>query len=196
MKKLLKLFALFLLVLISFVGTLACVMAATGNLSQERVMQLVKGPDAEDEDAEESVPADDVGPLARALQAREKKLDEHEEALKRREERVRTMLEELQELRKDVEDLQKEIQQALDDEAVDQKVRIEDVAKSISSMKPTNAAALLDDWPPEDAARVLRLVKERDRGKILDAMAPTKAASVLRSLQESPVLPDTTASSS
>ena len=48
------------------------------------------------------------------------------------------------------------------------------------SMKPKNAAALLEKLPPQLAADLLSAMKSRQAGKILDAMAPPKAVRISR----------------
>ena len=176
-----KLLGLALLALVSFAAALVGMVAASGNLSKESIEQLIKKPEPQVV-AEQA--QDDVGPLARALREREQKLDERQRAVSEREARVSQMLAELDELRAEVLAIQKQIQAALDSEETDRQTRLEDVAKSLAEMKPTNAAQVLEDWPVEDAAEVLRLIKEKDRGKILDGMEPAKTAVLLRALQE------------
>ena len=48
------------------------------------------------------------------------------------------------------------------------------------SMKPKNAASLLEKLPPALAADLLGAMKTRQAGKILDAMTPAKAVRISR----------------
>jgi len=176
-----KVVGLLVLVLVVFFATVIGALAASGNLTRESIERLLKPPP---EPVSATEPADDVGPVARALRTRREELDKREAALKVREERINQMLSDLQELRADIEAIQQQIRAALDAEDKDRADRLKEVAASLAGMKPDNAARTLEDWPVEDAAEVLCLIKERDRGKILDGMDPVKAAVLLRALQE------------
>ena len=178
-----KTVALAALFIVSFAAALVTATALTGNLSKEGIARLVKG--APEVTAAPTEPADDLGPLTRALRAREEELAKREAAVKQREERVSQMEADLGQLRTEILEIQQQIQQAIDGEETNREKRVTEVATSLSAMKPDKAAKALDGWPDiADAADVLRRIKDRDRGKILDAMEPEKAALLLRKLQE------------
>jgi flagellar motility protein MotE (MotC chaperone) len=176
-----KFFGLILLAALVFVGTLAGALAATGNLSQEAIERLVKGP-AESEAA--PAPIDEAGPVLQALKKREEGLKQREAEVARNEELQRIQQSDLDGMKSEISEMLSQIKTSL--ETVDEKrdEQLTEVANSFAAMKARNAAEALEAWPAEDAADILRRVDEKDRGKILDEMEPTKASMILRNIQQ------------
>lgn len=169
------------LALVCFLLALIVPIAATGNLP--KLGQLVgrKPPEQPVELKEEP---DQVTPLVRALRLREEKLDEREAQIKEEEERVRIMRADLEQLRTDLKDIQQQIGLSLQAADVDREERLQEVATSLSKMKPKNAAKTLDEWPPSDVAGIMLRIKDKERSKIFDEMTPDKAAVILQAIQE------------
>ncbi|HOZ47409.1 MAG TPA: hypothetical protein PLO37_13690 [Candidatus Hydrogenedentes bacterium] len=176
-----KALGLVLLVTVSFAATLTGLLAASGRLSRETIEALLKHPQPV---VAPQQAADDVGPLANALRARKEELDARQADLDAREKRIAQMLADLEELRTDIDGIRKDIQRSLDSIDEDRGERMASVAKSLSEMKPENAAKALADWPIDEAASVLGQIREKERGKILDSMDSGKAAVLLQALQE------------
>ena len=194
-----KIIAIAVLAVLSFVGTLLGLMAISGHLSKEQLKKVAtpqKTLEAEAAKEKEAAPPpqDDAEPLARALQARDEDLKRREAKVQEDEARLKKLQADLETLRADVLRIETKIESemktsvAATDEA--DKTRLQDVAKSMGKMKPMNAADAMKEWSPQESAAVLRILKEKDRGKILDAMSPEKAASILQALQpKSPATP-------
>ena len=172
--------------LISFCISLGAALALTGNLSGDKLGQLVGLSEPESVAAAEAV-QDPVGPLAQELKRKEQELQERSRSLEEREKQLDQRERELEQLRQNLETLQAEINTALDEDEQERETRLMTVAATVAAMDPENAAHSLGSMPEVDVAEILRLVDEKDRGKILDAMEETgqgTTAAVLRALQE------------
>jgi len=189
-----KVIAIIVLAVLSFCGTLLGLMAVSGHLSKEQLKKVVApqktAEEKTSEEKEAEAPKDEAEPLARALQARDEELKRREEKVHEDEARLKKMQADLDTLRTDVLRIETKIESdmktsvAATDEA--DKARLQDVAKSMGKMKPTNAIEIMKEWTPQEAAALMRLLKEKERVKILDAMPPEKAASILQALQPKP----------
>ncbi len=176
-----KFIALLVLAVLAFTGTVVAALAATGNLSQDVLKRLVKGPGVSQA---APAPVDDAGPVLEALKRREQALKDREADLARREDILRIQERDIDQMKSEVNEMLTQVKASL--ETVDEKrdAQLAEVAKSFAAMKARNAAEALQAWPAEDAADILRRVKEKERGKILDEMEPTKASMILRTIQE------------
>jgi len=171
-----------LVAVVSFIATIVAAMGLTGSLSKEGFQRLVKGPAPPAAAAPKR--EDEVGPLARALTAREEDLTTREAALQSREQQVTQMEADLEQLRTEVLEIQQQVREAIQSEETDRATRLLDVATRLGKMKPVNAAKILENLPVADAAEVLRLIKDKESAKILDALQVDKASELLRALQE------------
>lgn len=180
-----KKIALFLMLpLVSFLATVVVLTVVTGNLSKEKLQSVLGKTDAKPAAVKQEQQPSESDVFARALKQRDEELKRREAKVREDEERVKKMQADLEQLRTELTTIQNQIQTALKSEDAKQKASLQDVALSLSKMKPTNAAETLSEWPPSEAADILRLIKDKERGKILDAMKPEKAAPLLKSLQE------------
>jgi len=184
-----KKFFILIFALGSFAGAVLGPLALSGNLNQDGLNKLLGKPPVEKPGeagapgAEGAAPQGDVDPLVAALKAREEEIARREEEVRKQEESLRKMTADLEAMRDDLATMQTQIDEKIAREDDSRKERMQEVALSLAKMKPTNAAASLKSWSPEDAAAVLRLVKDRERGKILDAMGES-AAPLLQVLQQ------------
>lgn len=167
----------------SFLGSLAGILAVTGNLSPELWKRMVAPAPAPAATA--PAPQDSLGPLAEALKQKETHLTLREQELRQREARVEQRERELDRLRADLEVLRVEISTAMDTADEEQQARRKTVADTLAAMRPENAARTLQSMGRDEVAAILNLVPARSRGKIMDAMKEQDvAAGVLQALQE------------
>ena len=191
-----KFILLLLVALIAFAGTVAAILAITGNLTQESLTKIVSPPPPPVETAPEAKP-DETDAVIRALQAREEDLNKREAAVKEEEDRLKKEQADLEVLRTQLVGIQQEIGKTIQAEDADHLKRVQNVALSLAKMKPAQAAKTLGTWSVQDVAKVLRFMKDKERGKLLDAIAsdqPEQAAKILLYLQNEklePVLPST-----
>ena len=82
-------------------------------------------------------------------------------------------LAELSKLRREMESLLQPAEQEAEED-------LTTLIQFYQSMKPKNAASLLEKLPPRLAADLLSAMKTRQAGKILDAMAPARAVRISR----------------
>lgn len=177
-----KIIGLIALALVCFVGTLAGIIAATGNLKMES-LDRIRGTDKTPK--EEVVVADPVSIWAKGLKDKEKELTAKEGTLNELELRIEQRRQELVTLKDELTNLQKVIDESLETSDADHEKRLTDVATSLAQMKAANAAKILDSWPSaEEVAAILRKIKDKDRGKILDSMNAKRATEILRIIQE------------
>ena len=175
-----KLIPLIVLALLSFAGTMAALIAVTGEF--ENVKKLVRGEPVTEPAAEEG--PDALEQWTGELRERETALAEEEARLQEEEERQQRRLEEMEDILKRMEEIQGQVQGAVATSDAEQQTRMKEVADSYAAMSPEKAAEALKEWPTEEAAGILRLIKERDRGKILDKLEPSEAGRILRALKE------------
>ncbi len=179
-----KLAVFMVLPLVSFLATVVALTLLSGNLSKEKLLGAFGGKSGKPAPAVQEEQPSESDMFARALKQRDEDLKQREAKVREEEERIKKMQVDLQQLRTELATIQTQIQTVLKTEEASRKVALNDVAMSLSKMKPQNAADTLSEWPASDAADILRLIKDKERGKILDAMKPEKAAPLLKSLQE------------
>jgi len=179
-----RIIGLIVLALTAFALTLVAALALSGNLNKEKLQQAFQ------KDTENVIPEeepDPVAPWAQALKEKEEALNKREAELKEREAQLERERQGLIELKSELTAIQSRIDESLQATDTEQQAKRQEVADSLSKMKPANAAKILDDWVPDEAAEVLRLIQEKDRGKILDSLVlvnASKAAEILRIIQE------------
>lgn len=183
--KLLKLIAVLLIALFCFAGSLAGLLAYSGNLSKEGIGKVLRPKTSDTKTAEtQDETGDESSALAHALKQREEELDQRETKIREEEERIKKSRTDLEALRTEVQAMQTQIAASVKAVDADRKKRMEDVALSLGKMKATNAAKTVESWPVEDAVGILRFLKEKERAKILDAMPPEQASALLLGLQD------------
>lgn len=176
-----KLIATLLGVVLAFLLAVVIPMAATGKLDKASIdkilgKEVVLEPDEPD-------PANS---LLVSLDAERERLKEWESKLSKREEFLNLREQELSSTLNEVTQMQESIAAAMDTMDEDQQKRMMEVAKTLGTMKPNNAADDLESMTPEQAARLLPMIDERARGKILDAMDDLQHRSlILQIMQES-----------
>lgn len=176
-----KLIATLVMVVAAFLLAVVIPMAATGKLNKESI-DKIRGVEVTLE-AEEPDPAT---PLLQSLEAERERLNELAADLAKREELLTLREQELSSTLQEVTQMQASIAAAMDEMDADQQERMMEVAKTLGSMKATNAADDLESMTPEQAAVLLPLIDERARGKILDAMDDLQHRSlILQIMQES-----------
>ncbi|HNR37149.1 MAG TPA: hypothetical protein PKO36_18380 [Candidatus Hydrogenedentes bacterium] len=182
--KVLKLLAVLLIATIAFAGSLAGLLAYSGNLSKEgfeKILRPKSPPKTAAETPREN--GDQTSALALALKQREEELDRREARIREEEARLQKARADLDALRTEIQAVQTQIAASIKTVDADQKKRMEDVALSLGQMKAEKAAETMKNWPMEDAIAILRFVKEKERAKILDAMPPEQAGAILLGLQ-------------
>jgi len=156
-------------------------MALTGNLNKDTLDKLM-GKESMLPEVEE---VDDSGPLLAELKRERERLIAWEAELKNRDGLLVLREQEVFSSLDELEEIQKEVNATLDELDSKQEEGIKNVATSLSSMKPAEAAEDLESMTPEDAARLLPQIEDRKRGKILDAMEDQqKRALNLQIMQE------------
>ncbi len=177
----LKLVGMVVLFLIAFASTLAGLLAATGNLSQESLDALLgKAPPPTASDAE----AQDLDSLTLQLKAERQRVQERQEELDRREKRLKMLQRDVEERRTELSSLLDEVKQGVDADEQSQDQRLQDVVKTVEGMESEKAAEVLGEWPVDEAAQILGLLSDRARGPILDAMDTDQVILILRALRE------------
>lgn len=183
--KVLKLIITLLIAILCFAGSLAGLLAYSGNLSKEGFNKLLSPkPAAQKTEEATTEKGDESSALAQALKQREEELDQREAKVREEEERLKKSRTDLESLRAELQNIQTQIGASVKAVDADRKKRMEDVALSLSKMKATGAAEVVSSWPVEDAIAILRLVKDKERAKILDAMKPEQSAALLLGLQD------------
>ncbi len=176
-----KIIAILALSMAAFVLGVVGPMAMTGKLNKDSLDQLM-GKKVVLPAAEE---IDDSGPLLKALKRERERLEAWDAQLKNKDGLLALREQELFASLDELADIQKEVNATLDQLDTKQETGIKDVAGSLSSMKPAEAAIDLASMTPEDAAKLLPKIDERKRGKILDAMEDQqKRALILQIMQE------------
>lgn len=163
--------------LLVFAGTVAGMLAATGNLNKGTVDKILK------RDASQTAPveeADPLDPLLAQVKEQLKDLEDRDKALDDREAKLQLREKNVSDLFDKTNDTFKQLQEAADTEDAARAARMKDAATTLAEMKAENAATVLSEYPDiQEAAEILRMIKEKDRGKILDAIKDTKQASLL-----------------
>ena len=177
-----KIVGIVVLALFAFVASIVGALAVTGNLSAERLSQLMGG---DETPAAEVAPTDPIAPVAERLKAEEERLQKWAAELEEREERLAKRESVLDQTLEQTQQLQAEVKTALDTLDADQAARVEDTAKLVEAMDPKKAADSLASMNPDEAAAILRHIKERTAGRILDELADARQRNViLQTLQE------------
>jgi len=181
-----KIVGLLLVLLLAIGGTLAIVLAVTGNLNAESIDRIVKGPPPPPEHPED-IP-DGLLDIASALNEREKKLDEEMKAVQQERKQLELLQRQNGELRAELRGLLDQLTLTLDTADEDQVARIQAAADTIAAMNPKKAAPALSEWSPEQVAAILLLIDADVRGSILDVMdtgtGPSKVGIILDELQQ------------
>ena len=156
-------------------------MAMTGKLNKDTLDKLMG--------KEPALPAmeapDESGPLLTELKRERERLEAWDAKLKKKDELLALREQEVFSALDELSDIQKEVNTTLDELDTKQETGIKNVATTLASMKPQEAAVDLEAMTPEDAARLLPQIDERKRGKILDAMEDQqKRALILQIMQE------------
>lgn len=182
-----KLIGILLMAIIAFVGTLAIILALTGNLNSEGLARIMNGPPPPLEDPGEA--PDGLLDVASALNERAMKLDEEQKALQEERKQLEMLQRQNGELRTELQQLITQVELMLDTADEDQQARIQAAADTIAAMDPKKAAPALSEWSPEQVASILLLIDEDVRGNILNVMdtgnGPSKAGIILDVLQQS-----------
>lgn len=182
-----KIVAIVLAAVIAFAGTLALILALTGNLNAEGFNRIVHGPPPPPERPEDQ--PDGLLEIAAALNEREMKLEEEKKALQQERKQLEMLQRQNGELRAELEQLVAQLTDMLDTADADQQERIQAAAATLAAMDSEKAASALKEWTPEQVAKILLLMDEEVRGEILNEMdtgdGPSKAGIVLDVLQQS-----------
>jgi flagellar motility protein MotE (MotC chaperone) len=182
-----KFVAIILVLFLAFGGTLAILLALTGNLNGEGLDRIVNGPPPPPEDPVDA--PDGLLDVAGALNEREMKLDEEKKALQQERKQLEMLQRQNGELRTELQQLITQVELMLDTADEDQQARVQAAADTIAAMDEKKAAPALSEWPPEQVAAILLLIDEDVRGGILDEMdsgdGPSKAAIILDEIQRS-----------
>lgn len=178
-----KIVAILLAALVVFVGSLAGLLAATGNLNAEALGRLAGQPPAGTAALPEKVPSTDE--LAEENRARMNALQERERTLDEREKQITQREKDLETLRTQLETMKTQIEGAMKSADEERASQMETIANTIVAMKPAEAAERLEKFPVEDQAEIVkRITKVKDRAKLLEAMKPETAARVMTFLQQ------------
>ncbi len=164
-----------------FMLSLVGILAATGNLNQDRLDQLLGRESGEPEKA--AVDNTPLDPIARQMQKREQTIAQKERELKDYEAQLNQRASELDALYQQVQAAQEQLDETIGSAEESRQAEIETVANTVANMKPKAAAERLENMPIEDMVEVLRKVKDKDRGKIVQEMKMETAAEVLRKMQ-------------
>ncbi len=182
-----KLVALVLVMILAFAGTLAIVLAITGNLNAEGINRIVSGPPPPPENPEDA--PDGLLDVAAALNERAMKLDEEQKALQQERSQLESLQRQNAQLRTELQQLVDQLLLTLDTADEDQQARIQAAADTLAAMDPKKAAPALSEWSPEQVASILLLMDEDVRGGILNVIdsgdGPSKAGIILEALQQS-----------
>jgi len=182
-----KYVAIPVVLILAFAGTLAIILALTGNLNAEGFDRIVNGPPPPPENPGEA--PDGLLDVAGALNERAMKLDEEKKALQQERKQLEMLQRQNGELRTELQQLVTQVALMLDTADEDQQARIQAAADTIAAMDAKKAAPALSGWPPEQIAAILLLIDEDVRGSILNVMdtgdGPSKAGIILDVLQQS-----------
>lgn len=176
-----KLVLYLLLALFSFALTVGGMLAYAGALNKEGIDKLL-GRNQPVAPVEVAVEPDALSKMAKALREREDAIAARELDLKQQQERLSETQNQMEELRSTLEELIGQLTKTVDTMDADKMARLQEVAKSLGSMKEDQAAIVLEEWPAEQGARLLQLIDPRKRGKILDKMNEVKASEFLREM--------------
>lgn len=171
-----KIVGVLMLAVLAFVGAIVGALALTGNLSVERLSQIMGGDEAP---VAEMQPTDPIAPVAERLKAEEERLQTWAAELDEREERLAQRKRVLDQTLEQVQQIQAEVNAAMDTLDTEQATRIEETALLLGAMDPQKAAESLASMNPEEAAAILRHIKERTAGRILDELADARQRNVI-----------------
>lgn len=179
-----KFILLILIAVLTFALALVASLAATGNLSKEAIDKLLSGKKEEAPVEAKAEPLDDVDPIARALKERDDQLKQREAKVTEDEQRLKIEQQDIEGLRNELQQALQQIAERVNATEQGDEEALTKLSKTLSAMRPKNAADAITGLSPEKAARVLRLMKEKDSGKILDSMSIEQRALVMRSLTQ------------
>jgi flagellar motility protein MotE (MotC chaperone) len=176
-----KLILYLVLALFSFALTVGGMLAYAGALNKEGIDKLL-GRNQAVAPGEIDVKPDGLSVTAKALREREEAIAARERDLEQQQERMDETQTQMEELRGTLEELIAQLTKTVDTMDADKMAKLQEVAKSLGSMKEDQAAMVLEEWPAEQGARLLQLIEPRKRGKILDKMNEIKASEFLREM--------------
>lgn len=175
-----KIIATLVAIVAAFMLAVVVPMAASGFLNKESIDTIL----GRTPELEESKP-DPASALVKSLGEERERLKVWDAELKKREELLTLRETDLSTTLNEVKEIQASVMANMDSLDADQQAGIEEVAKTLSSMKPDNAAQDLEAMTPEQAAKLIPLISDRSRGKILDSMKDLQHRSlILQILQE------------
>ncbi|MDY0041474.1 MAG: hypothetical protein RBS57_14275 [Desulforhabdus sp.] len=118
------------------------------------------------------------------LQQKEAELKRKEEQLQQREEYLAKMKQEVDDKLKELIDLQKEVQAYRTEKQEDQNAQIRSLSKIYGSMKPKEAAKLLENLDDKLVVSIISTMNATDAANILANMDIKKAAKISESLSQ------------
>jgi flagellar motility protein MotE (MotC chaperone) len=175
-----KIITTLVVVIAAFMLAVVIPMAASGNLNKESIDKILGR-----EVLLEPNEPDPASTLLQSLNEERERLTAWDADLKKRENLLALREADLSSTVKEVQAMQEQINSSMDTLDEEAMAGIEEVAKTLGTMKPDNAAKDLEAMTPEQAAKLLPLIEERSRGKILDAMEDLQHRSlILQIMQE------------
>lgn len=185
-EKMMRLFLIVMLAIISFIGTLIGALALTGNLSGDSLSKLVSPVSVPQNVTvpRPNIQEDSIATLIEQIKKKEELLKQKEEEIKKKEEEIKTKTQELQQMQSKIETVQKELSSKLEGDKKEKAVQMQTIAITLSGMKPDKAAERLKTMSPDEIAEILSYVKPKERGKIVEALDAQLAAQVLQALQK------------
>jgi len=182
---------IFVVFLLAFGGTLVGILAATGQLSKEALDKLRSGQTTEEHVDGGPAGTDPLDVWVKQQKDREQELEAERTRLEeeaRRNEIVRgdmeNLLLKLEQMTQGSSNRPSKEQENAGDTAEDK--GLQEAARTLASMKPTQAAAAMDKMEDlESAAAYLRTMEEDERAAILDKMKDaSKVVQLLQYLKE------------
>jgi flagellar motility protein MotE (MotC chaperone) len=169
--------ALFLIVVLIFLGIAAYELNRRGFLSQKTLEILSWEPQ---EPEFERPPLIDPVELAVAVQAKQQKLDEQAEGLQELAERLEQQRRELETERSAIQSQLEKLESLTEAEAAARNEKTARLVKMYETMAPEQAAAVLENLPDATVADILFQMRERRAAQIMDSLSPDKAADVTK----------------
>jgi flagellar motility protein MotE (MotC chaperone) len=126
---------------------------------------------------------ENLSPLTVKIKEEQERLHAWEKDLQDREDRLDQREELLDQTLAEVTKAQAEVKAGLGQLDEQHAAALQQIAKTMEKMEPTNAAIDLAAMSPEDAAKIVPLISDRNRGKILDEMQPKPRSELLSILQ-------------
>lgn len=174
-----KIVGLILLAIAVFAAVLLAPLAIKGDLNVATFKRIA----GIEEPAPPPSPDDELGPLAQKLKAQQEELRAWQTELEEREARLDQREALLDETVNEIDKTRDEVMAAIAQLDEEQLAALTEIAKTLESMEPSNAAADLEAMEPQEAARLLPLIKDRNAGKILDLVDPEIRSEILGVMQ-------------